>query len=130
MRRPLRCGLVGVGRADAALGGADLVALGAAASRPASSMRWYGHDHVGAVADEQAALDGKPARFHALDLLDQRHGIEHDAVADDAALASWKMPEGTRCSTNFSLADLHRVAGVVAALRSARPSRRARSARR
>ena len=73
------------------------------------------HDHVRAAADPDAG-DVDPARAQHVELVDEGHGVDHHAVADDRGDvriqdARWRQPQ---------LEDLvavdDRVAGVVAAL--------------
>ena len=93
-------GLVAVGRADAALGGADLVlALEHLALRVQFAV--IREHHVRGFADEQVAVSLHAQLAQALDLLDQADGIDHHAVADDAELFLRRMPDGIRCRTYF-----------------------------
>ena len=79
--------LVGVGRADAALGGADfLVAEGDFAGGVQFLVE--GEHDVGAVRDEEfVGSDGNAERFVALDFRDEAGGIDDHTVADDVDFA-------------------------------------------
>ena len=108
--------LVLVGWADASAGGADL----------AFSGRRFAHDIQLAVQrqDQRSVLGDAqvvPADLHALllqpfDLVAQRPGIDHHAVADDAELAGAHDARGQQRQLVGLVADHQRVAGVMAAL--------------
>ena len=110
-------GLVAVGGADAALGGADLVAALAQLARLVEGAV-VGQHEVGGFADEEAAGELDAAFFQALDFLDQRDGVDDDAVGDDAFLARAQDAGGDEVQDEFFLPDLDGVTGVVAALRA------------
>ena len=87
--------LVLVGRADAALGRADLDAVRVAdfAMRVEFAMQRQDQRHVlGDLEVVRRHLDALAADL--LDLLDEMIGVEHDAVADDRQLA-----RAARCPT-------------------------------
>ena len=75
--------LVLVGRADAAAGGADLRAAGSVLGGELDHAV-VGQDDLGAVGDEELAIDREAGVFELLDLVEEGHGVEDDAVADDA----------------------------------------------
>jgi len=75
--------LVGVAGPDAVLGGAEPgVAPGLLHGLVQGLV--VGHDHVGAVADDQVLADLHAPPAQARDLRHQRDGVHNDAVADDA----------------------------------------------
>ena len=43
-------------------------------------------DQVGPVADQEAVAHGNPGLFDRIELLEQRHGVDHDPVAEDRRL--------------------------------------------
>ena len=86
--------LVLIGRADAAAGGADLAGAGRILANESSS-RWSGR-MSGIVGDPQIVAGDRDAlAADGFDLLDQRPGIDDDAIADDASLPGRTMPEGS-----------------------------------
>ena len=108
--------LVLVGRADAALGGADLGA-GAAAFAQRVELAVEREDERGVLGDPQVlAADREPLLREALDLGDERMRIEHDAVADDAELAGPHDAGGQKRELVDLAADHEGVAGIVPAL--------------
>ena len=92
--------LVFVGRADAAAGGADLRAAGGVLGGELDHAV-VGQDDLGAVGDEELAVDGEAGVLELLDLVEEGHGVEHDAVADDAFASGRRTPQGMSCRTNF-----------------------------
>ena len=108
-------GLVAVGRADAALGRADLVAALAVFARFVERAV-IGQNEMRRLADEQASGELDAALFEAFDFLDQRDGVDDDAVGDDAFFPGAQNAGGNQVQDEFFLPDLDRVAGVVAAL--------------
>ncbi len=108
--------LVGIGRADAALGGADLLV---AEGEFAGDVEFLveGQHHVRPVGDEQLfGRDRDAERLVALDFRHQADGIDDDAVADDVDFA---VPENAGGEQVEDVADAlgdDGVAGVVAAL--------------
>ena len=79
--------LVLIGRADAALGRAEL-ACPSSTSRGCGRARGERQDQRGVLGDDQIVRRDRDAlRADLLDLLDQRPGIDDDAVADDRQLA-------------------------------------------
>ena len=107
--------LVLVGRADAATGGADL-ALAARRLARAVERRVHRQDQRGVLGDPQRGRRHVDAlRRHPLDLGQQRLGIDHHAVADDADLAAHQAGRQQRQLVGL-VAHHQRVAGVVAAL--------------
>jgi hypothetical protein len=111
--------LVGVGRADAAAGGADLAgaeeALGHLVEHPV-----VGRDDVGIGAhDELGGVD--PARLEPVDLAEEHLQVDDDTVADDRGAGRREDARGQQVQRVFlarpiGLLDDHRVAGVVAAV--------------
>ena len=73
-------------------------------------------DDVGAVADRELRFDGNAGRRQGVDLLDQRRGIDDDAVADDGFHAVAQDAAGNQLENELLLADKNRVPGIVAAL--------------
>ncbi len=107
--------LVGVGRADAAAGGADGRALGGGFAGGVLGLV-IGHDHVRLVADAQVVRgDGDAAGDELVDLREQHFGVEHDAVADDVHHAGAEDADGQQVRGVFLPADADGVAGVGAA---------------
>ena len=100
---------------DAALGRAELlVALELFA--PLVDARVVGHDQMSAVADEEIFLHGDAQRAQAVDLLDERDGVDDDAVADHADLVRAQDAGGDQMQDVLLAAEHDGVAGVVAAL--------------
>ncbi len=108
-------GLVAVGRADAALGGADLVAALAQFARFVEGAM-VGQHKVGRFADEEAAGQLDAPFFEPFDFRDQGDRINDHAVGDDAFFPRAKNAGGDEVEDEFFLPDLDGVAGVVAAL--------------
>ncbi len=79
--------LVFIRRADAAAGGADLRAAGGVL-RGELDHAVVGQDHLGAVGDEELAVDRQAGVLQLLHFAQEGHGVEHDAVADDALAAA------------------------------------------
>jgi hypothetical protein len=94
-------GLVAVGGADAALGGADLVAA-LAQFALLVERAVIGQDEVRRFADEQAAGELDAALFEALDFPTSATGSMTTPLAMTHFLPARRMPEGMRCRTNFS----------------------------
>ena len=109
--------LVAVSRADAALGGADLVL---ALERLALGVEFamIGKDQVRRFAQDQVAVNADAELAQPLDFLDEAHGVHHDAVADDADLVLAQNAGGNQVQDVFLAFDVDGVAGVVAALRA------------
>ena len=106
--------LVGVGRADAALGGAQAV-LAQPALGEAVELGVVRHDHVGVAADQQpAAVDA--AGLEAVDLADQHAGVDDHAVADDRRDPWVEDPARDELEGERLVLDDDGVAGVVPAL--------------
>ena len=109
-------GLVLVGRADAALGRADLGA-GAAAFAQRVEFAVDGEDQRRVLGDAQiVARDRDALLAQALDFGRQRMRIEHDAVADDRELVRAHDAGGQKRQLVDRAADDERVAGIVPAL--------------
>ena len=106
--------LVFVGRADAAAGGADLLA-----SRRAFGGQLdhavVGQDDLRAVGDEEMAVDIDAELAHAVDFAEECNGIEHHAVADDAFAARAKHAAGNELQDELVLANDDGVPGIVPA---------------
>ena len=83
--------LVFVGRPDASAGGADLLAP-RRAFRGQLDHAVVGQNDLRAVGDEEIAVDFDAQLANAADFAEERDGIEHHAVADDALAA----PAGAR----------------------------------
>ena len=107
--------LVLVGRADAAARGADL-AVAARRLPRAVQGRVQRQDQRGVVGDAQiGGRHVQPLRADAVHLRQQRHRVDHDAVADHAQLAAHQA--GRQQAELVGLVAHHqRVPGVVAAL--------------
>jgi hypothetical protein len=73
------------------------------------------HDHVRAAADTDA-LDVDATRDEHVELVDQRHGVDHDAVADDRGDVRVEHARRGEPELEHLVAADDRVAGVVAAL--------------
>ncbi len=78
--------LVFVGGTNAARGGANLHPSGSVLRRQLDQAM-IGKNDVGAVADEEVAVNLDAGRAQRVDFLHEGEGIEHNAVADDAAAA-------------------------------------------
>ena len=108
------CGLVCVGRADAASGRADprlaQVALGDLIE--GDLVR---HDQV-RVGRDQQPVAGDPARLDPGDLLDQDRRVDHDPVADHRRSVIGQHAGRQQMQRVALFADHDRVPGVVAAL--------------
>ena len=107
--------LVTVSRADAALGGADLVlsleSLAALVERTV-----VGHHQVGAVADQEILINLDAALPQTLDLLDKCNRVNDDAVADDADLPLAENAGRDQVEDILLIAIYNGVAGVVTSL--------------
>jgi hypothetical protein len=105
---------VGVGRADAATGGADL----ATAQEPLGDLVHRAvvvRDDVGVRTQHQAAgVDA--ALVERVDLLEQHREIDDDTVADHRDAARTQDAAGQQVQRVRLAVDDHRVAGVVAAV--------------
>ena len=106
--------LVFVGGADAAAGGADLCAAGGVLGGELDHAV-VGQDDLGAVGDEELAVDRQAGVLELLDLVEEGHGVEHDAVADDAFAAGAEDSAGDELEDELFAGDDDGVAGVVAA---------------
>ena len=107
-------GLVGVGRADAALGRPQGVLAEEALGHPVQLLV-VRHDQVGVAADHQAAgvdaLDGQ-----AVELVEQHGRVDDDAVADDRRDVLVEDSARHQLERERLAVDDDAVAGVVAAL--------------
>ena len=109
--------LVLVGRADAALGRADLRPAGVAQFSLGVEFAVQRQDQRHVLGDLEICgrhLDALAAYF--LDLVDQMVGIEHDAVADHRELARAHDARRKQRELEHLAVDDQRMAGVVAAL--------------
>ena len=108
--------LVLVGRADAPPGGADRALAGGALARHVEFLvQRQDQRHV--LRDAQAVgRDRDPLPPEPVDLLQQRLGIEHHAVADDRQLALPHHARGQQRQLVGVAVDDQRMAGIVAAL--------------
>jgi hypothetical protein len=108
--------LVLVGRADAALGGANLRA-GAAAFAQCIELAVDGENQRGVFSDAQVlAADRDALLAQTLHLAGERMRIEHDAVADDGELARTHDAGGQERELVDLVADHEGMAGIVTAL--------------
>ena len=73
-------------------------------------------DQRGGFGDEQAILDVDACGFEFVDLLEQRFGRQHDAIADVARDARAHDARRNQAQDGFLAADDQRVTGVVTAL--------------
>src|SRR6185436_2565027 len=109
--------LVAVGRADAALGGADFVfALENFALLVQLAV--IREDDVRRFTEKQIPVHLDLQLPQAFDFLDQIHRVHHDAVADDALLALAQDAGGNEMQDEFSAAEKNGVTRIVAALRA------------
>ena len=72
-------------------------------------------DDLGAVGDVEAGIDVDAEVAEASGLLEEGHGVEHDAVADDAAAPGAQHAAGHELEDELLAVDDDGVAGVVAA---------------
>ena len=108
-------GLVAVGRADAALGRADLrVAFPQLALFIERAV--IGQNEVGAITDQQILPDLDLELAQPFDLGDERDRIDHDAVADHADFAAPQNSRRDQVENVFRAAMDDGVAGVIPAL--------------
>ena len=105
--------LVFVGRADAAAGGADLLAAGRALGGELDHAV-IGQDDLGAVGDEELVVDLDAQIAQAFDFIEERDGIEHHAVADDAFAPRPQHAAGDELENELLAADDDGVPCVVA----------------
>ena len=106
--------LVFIGRADAALCGAQLLAGRFLAQRIQFAVQRQ-HQHRVFRQDQDVGCHRKPRRAGLCDFLQQRPGIDHHAIADDAALALHHARRQQRQLVGL-FAHHDGVAGIVAAL--------------
>ena len=106
--------LVGVGGADAALGGAELAAAEAALGEPVDLLV-VREDQVGVAADLQARRVDAPAQEH-VHLGDEHAGVDHHAVADHRGDVVVEDAARAQLEGEALAVDHQGVAGVVAAL--------------
>ncbi len=106
--------LVFIGRADAALGGADFLAGRFFAHGVQLAMQRQ-HQHGIFRQDQHVRRDGEPRLADPRDFLQQRPGIHHHAIADDGALALHHAGRQQRQLVGL-VAHHDGVAGIVAAL--------------
>ena len=99
---------------DAARGGADLHASGRVLRRQLDQAV-VGKNDVGAVADEQVAVDLDAGCAQRVDFLHEGERIEHHAVADDAAAAFAQHAARNQLQDELLAVDGDGVSGVVAA---------------
>ena len=107
--------LVLVGGADAARGRADL-AFAAARLAQDVELAVVRQDEVGLLADQQPVADVDAQAGQLVDLREQRLRIDDHAVADDADDALVQDARRNQVQHELLAVDVHRVAGVVAAL--------------
>ena len=106
--------LVFVGGADAAAGGADLLAARRALGGQFDHAV-IGQDDLGAIGDEELAVDIDAEVAQLGDFLEEGDGIEDHAVADDAFASRAEHAAGNELQYEFLPADDDGVSGVVAA---------------
>ena len=106
--------LVGVGRPDAAPGGAQPLAA-QVALRDRVELAVVGHDQVRVAGDLQLRrVDA--LRQQVVELLQEHPRVDHDAVADDRRDVPVEHTAGDQVQLERGVADDDRVPGVVAAL--------------
>ena len=110
--------LVLVGRADALAGRADLAGAARFAQRLARLVDRdvERQDQRARLADEETRADVDADRLQPLDLAEQVHRIDDDAVADVAGHAVAHDARRDQLQRRLDAVDHQRVAGVVAAL--------------
>ena len=108
--------LSGVGGADAAPGGADLVAFGTRSFLGLVDRAVPLHDHVRALGDMEASLELEAPAFDLLKFLHEIERIHHNAVADHAMLAVVQDTRGNEVENVFLVSDDDGMARVRAAL--------------
>ena len=106
--------LVGVGRADATAGGADLLLAGEAFGDLVDRAVVRRDDMRGFAHEQTRAIDA--AAFEPIDLLEQHFGIHHNAIADDRRGARADDAGRQQVQRIRFVAHHHRVACVVAAV--------------
>ena len=107
--------LVGVAGADAAARRAYLRSLGARALGELVYDFMVGHDYVRRVADDELRRFFA-ARREAVELFEERVGVDDDAVADHAALARVEYAGGQQMKDVFLVVHDDGVSGVGSAL--------------
>jgi hypothetical protein len=100
------------GWADAALGGADLLAGAGGALAQGVDERVVGEDHVGAIRHEEPAVDDVPARLERADLGDQHAGVDDHPLRHHAAGLRPQDAAGDEPDDDGLVADHERVPGV------------------
>ena len=106
--------LVFIGRADAALGGADLLRGGFLAHRVQLAVQRQ-HQHGVFRQHQDVGRDGQAGGADAGDFIQQRPGIDHHAIADDGAFALHHARRQQRQLVGL-VAHHDGMAGIVAAL--------------
>ena len=110
-------GLVLIARSDATRGRAD-----ALRPEPVLGHRLevtvIGEDDVRAAADEQASGGVDATGVELVDLGEERRGVDHDPVADDAGNARVQYAGGNQVQDELVAVDDHGVTGVVPSLRT------------
>ena len=107
--------LVLVGRTNATRGRANL-AFAAARLAQHVELAVVRQDQVRLVADQQPVADVDAELRQLLDLLEQRLGIDHHAVADHALDAVMQDARGNQVQDELLAIHVHGMAGVVSAL--------------
>ncbi len=108
------CGLVFVGGADAARGGANLHAAGGVLCGELDHAV-VGQDDVSAIGEKEARADVNAEREQLVHLGEQGHGIEDDAVADNGDAVGAEGSAGNELEHEALAVNDDGVAGVVAA---------------
>ena len=103
-----------VGWADTAGGGADLHAPGSI-FRGELNHAVIGKDHLGTIADKQIAINLYTCIAQRLHFLEQREGIENDAIADHGTAARAKNATGHKLQNELAAGNGDRMPGVVSA---------------
>ncbi len=113
-RKPAAAHFVFVGGTDAAGGGANLDSSRRVLGRQFNHAM-VGQDHVGAVGNEEVAVDLHPGLAQGARLFQKGQGIEHHAVADHAAASGAQHAAGHELENKFLAVNDDGVAGVVSA---------------
>ena len=108
--------LVAIARADAAAGGADVLAIGGAFVERAILGKVPGKDHVRPIADSQILGVAGPALGEFIELFDHAGRVEDHAGGDHACNAGRENAAGEQRELVDLVADDDRVPGVRPAL--------------
>ncbi len=104
-----------VGRTDAAARRADLVLARGALARLVQ-RHVHRQQGLGSIRNEQAPFRLDSGGVELLDLLEERLGRDHHAVAHDAELIRMENPRRNQAEREVTVAELDRVPGIVPTL--------------